>query len=109
MEQVAKRLVVAGDAAGVGQELDQGDAAEAGVHAGGQFREDLGQGAVPAEFALLYRHGGQEGGHGLGVGPEMETVVEGHRDVGAGPAGADSAAAMILPSYTMAAARAGNW
>jgi hypothetical protein len=58
-EQVSKGLVVTGDAAGVGQELLEGDPPKPWGHGGGQLREDFSHGAVPPELIFLHHHGSQ--------------------------------------------------
>jgi hypothetical protein len=55
------------------------------------FAHDLADGRIPAQLSFLHQHGREGGRHRLGVGAEMEAVVDCHLDVGAEHAHADRA------------------
>jgi hypothetical protein len=82
---------VAGNAAGVRQQLLERDVLHALAHLVDQFREDLAHGGVPAKLALLDQHARQKRCHRLGVGADVKPVVDRDRRVGAEPPRADRA------------------
>ena len=89
-EQLDRRIGVAGDAAGVGEQLVQRHPLQARIHRVRELRIGLARG-VPAQLAGLHHHAGEQRGHRLGVGADMEAVVDGDLDVLVEPSLADGA------------------
>ena len=73
------RRGLAGNPCAVREELGEGRALERVVHAGGEARERLGQGRLPAQLAALDLQRDQGRGHGLGARAQVPTVLGGDR------------------------------
>ena len=85
-------VVIGRNAARVRQKLFELDRGELRLEAGQHRTQHFADRRIPAELTFLDHHAGERRGHRLGIGAQVETVIERHGNVHPVDAHADGAA-----------------